>query len=288
MQPTLAPDPDIAYCIDEVRQGDRDRYLALLLAPADARPALGVLHAFKLEVAKTHAVVSEPMLGQIRLQWWRESLDGVFAGNPRRHAVLTPLAAAVERHALPRAAFDAIIDGHERDLDLAPFDDVAALEAYCDLVEGNLLALAMAVMGAMPTMERRELARAAGIGIGIAGLLRRMAPGRRSGPLPVPADIALAHGLDPEAMRMVPLTDPGLRSAVAAVASVGARHLAAARRLRRAARPRDRRALLPAVTAGALLRRLEAAGFDASDVRVAEPVPGEAWRLLLASALRRF
>ena len=279
---------DIAYCADEVRRGDRDRYLAVLLAPRQARAALFALHAFALEVSKTHAVVSDPMLGRIRLQWWRESLDGLFAGVPRRHAVLTPLEAAVRQFGLERPPFDAIVDGHDRDLDLEPFADLPALESYCDMVEGNVIALAMAILGDVPAAGERALAREAGIAVGIASLLRRMARSRRSGPLAVPADLAQANGLDPATLRNVPSGDARLRKAAGAVAKVGEAHLASARTLRREAQPGQASALLPAATAGAFFRRLRSTGVDFTDARVIEPAPGEAWRLLLASALHRF
>jgi len=278
---------DVAYCVDEIRQGDRDRYLTTLLAPAGGRAALSVLYAFKLEVEKTHAVVSEPLLGQIRLQWWRDSLDGIYAGRPLRHAVVTPLAHIVDRRGLDRALFDRIIDGHERDLDIAPFADMAELESHCRAVEGSLVALAMAVLGEPPQGSRLELARTAGVAIGIAGLLRRMAANRRSGPLPVPAEVASMHGLDPDTLRLMAMDDPRLVAAVTDVAAATIRHLTAARARRTAAHPADRAALLPLVVARGILTRLRNAGYDVSDVRVAQPAPGEAWRLVLASLLRR-
>lgn len=278
-------DPDVAFCLQELRQGDRDRYLATLLAPALCRPALIVLHAFKLEIEKTHAVVSEPMLGQIRLQWWRESLDGIYAGTPRRHAVVTPLATIIEGYGLARGPFDRIVDAHERDLDPAPFADIAALEAYCADADGALFELAQQSLGGGNDLAAGALSRSAGIGSGIAGLLRRMAFNRRSGPLPIPADIAANHGLDPEAVRNVAPTDQALAAAVADVAAVAAGHLAAARGQARRQNRRVRKGLLPVATARGILGRLEIARYNVFDSRVAEPAPGEIWRLLRASLL---
>ena len=57
-----------AYCQNQVRQHDRDRYLTALFAPPARRPGLFALYAFNLEVAKVREAVSEPMLGHIRLQ----------------------------------------------------------------------------------------------------------------------------------------------------------------------------------------------------------------------------
>src|SRR4051794_28190129 len=90
-----------------VRRHDRDRFLTALFAPAARREALFALYAFNFEVAKTREVVSEPMLGQIRLQWWREAVDEIFAGGRvRSHEVVQPLAEAIRGGRLSRTHFD--------------------------------------------------------------------------------------------------------------------------------------------------------------------------------------
>ena len=63
------------YCAAAVRDGDLDRYLATLYAPSAARPGLFALHALDLEMAAVVRSTTEPMLGEIRLAWWREQLD---------------------------------------------------------------------------------------------------------------------------------------------------------------------------------------------------------------------
>src|SRR5438552_16844209 len=77
-----------------VRRHDHDRYLSALFAPEPARAGLFALYAFNVEVAKTREVVREPILGSIRLQWWRDALAEIYGGGPvRRHEVVEPLAA---------------------------------------------------------------------------------------------------------------------------------------------------------------------------------------------------
>src|SRR3954465_7509110 len=92
-----APDfsPGLSAVAAIVRRHDRDRYQTALFAPADRREALFALYAFNHEVARVREAVTTPMLGQIRLQWWREIIDAAYAGTPaRRHEVATPLVAA--------------------------------------------------------------------------------------------------------------------------------------------------------------------------------------------------
>jgi hypothetical protein len=128
MDPTTA-EADAAYCLDQVRRFDRDRYLTALFAGAPARDDLMALYAFNLEVAKTREVVRESMMGLMRLQWWRDAIADIYAGNERRHQVVQPLAAAIRRRGLDRAPFDRLIDARESDMGETPPADLPAVMA---------------------------------------------------------------------------------------------------------------------------------------------------------------
>ena len=100
-----------------VRRHDRDRYQTALFAPADRREALFALYAFNYEIARVRESVTQPMLGQIRLQWWREIVAAAFEGGPpRAHYVAGPLAAVITSFGLTRGHFDRMIDTREEDL----------------------------------------------------------------------------------------------------------------------------------------------------------------------------
>src|SRR5215207_1372519 len=100
-----------------VRAHDRDRFQTALFAPADRREALFALYAFNYEIARVRESVTQPMLGQIRLQWWREVIEAAYAGQaPRRHEVAEPLTAAIREFGLSRPHFDRMIDAREVDL----------------------------------------------------------------------------------------------------------------------------------------------------------------------------
>src|SRR5260221_11842658 len=93
----------LSYCGQQVRRYDHDRFLTALFAPADRRDDLLALYAFNLEIAKIRETVTEPMLGRIRLQWWRETIES-FAGHiVRKQAVAEPLADAVSDRDRPPA-----------------------------------------------------------------------------------------------------------------------------------------------------------------------------------------
>src|SRR5438067_12028668 len=84
-------------CAATVRKHDPDRYFSALFAPAEKRPFLFALYAFNHEIARIGETVREPMMGEIRLQWWRETVGSARAGEPREHDVARALAAPVAR-----------------------------------------------------------------------------------------------------------------------------------------------------------------------------------------------
>lgn len=270
-----------------VRRYDLDRYQAALFASAERRDALYALYAFNYEVARVREVVSEPMLGQIRLQWWREVIDATYAGVPaRRHEVVSPLTDAIRRHSLSRADFDRLIDVRERDLDPEPPPDLAALENYAEGSSGTLVRLALEIFGAGDPAAR-NVGSEVGIGYALAGLLRAMPFHARAGRCYIPAELSARLGLDPADYAARRATVP-LRHAAAELAAAADRHLHAAR-AQRAAVPRTAAAaVLPAVVASRSLARLRRAGFDPFAPQLLRPDPLQPWRLAAAALLGRW
>ncbi len=281
-----------SYCADQVRRFDHDRYLTCLFAPAGRREDLFALYAFNLEVAKTAEVVSEAPLGQMRLQWWRDAIEGIYAGQPPRHEVAAPLAEAVRRHDLDRGAFERLIEAREFDLDEAPPETLAALEDYAEATSAGLVQLALRVLGAQgrETQEGREAA-AAGRHVGIAwalvGLLRAVPFHAGQKRLYLPRDLGEAAGLKVGDLFELHST-PALRGVVEQVAERAAAHLGDARAFSARVPKQALPALLPATLASQALATLEKAGYDPFDAGVQAPHPGRAWRLWWGNLRRRY
>ena len=127
---------DLSYVADQVRRFDHDRFLTALFVPAARREAVLSLFAFNLELARARELVREPMMGLMRLQWWRDAVEGIYAGTPRRHEVISPLAEAVRDHRLERRLLDRLIDAREADMNPAPPADLAALADYAAATSG--------------------------------------------------------------------------------------------------------------------------------------------------------
>ncbi|WP_420325627.1 squalene/phytoene synthase family protein [Mameliella sp.] len=138
---------DLYACAQIVERGDPERFVAAMAAPLPARAVLMPLYAFNVEVSRAPWVTQEPMIAQMRLQWWQDALDEIASGGfTRRHEVVTPLAqalAGVDVSGLQRS-----VAAREADLERAPFEDETALIDYLDATAGQLALAALAALGA--------------------------------------------------------------------------------------------------------------------------------------------
>jgi NADH dehydrogenase [ubiquinone] 1 alpha subcomplex assembly factor 6 len=270
-----------------VRRHDHDRFQTALFAPAARREALFALYAFNYEIARVRESVAEPMLGQIRLQWWRENIAiAVDGGIVRRHFVVEPLTAAIRELELSRQQFDQLIDAREADLQDGPPADLAALEGYAEATSARLIYLALEILGSRQPAAA-ETAYHVGVGYALAGLLRAMPFQARAGRRLIPMKIAARSRLDEQDYYALRST-PALSAATAELAAAASRHLDSAR-AHRVNIPRSAvAALLPGVIARHWLTRLKSARYDPFDRSLASSDPLQSWRLAAAALLRRF
>lgn len=164
-----------SYLAAQAREHDPDSYLAALFAPGERRDTVLALVLFNHELARVPELVSQPVVGLIRYQWWRDALDEIAIGRPpRRHPVVLVLAEAQTRGWLDLAALQGLIDARERRLEGLAVGDPAALEDYVratsGLAQGEIY---RALGGAAGPML--EAARTIGTGVGMVGLARTLA-----------------------------------------------------------------------------------------------------------------
>jgi NADH dehydrogenase [ubiquinone] 1 alpha subcomplex assembly factor 6 len=286
---TAGSDEVTAYCAEMLCRQDHERYLTCLFAPASARPALFALYAFNLEVAKTPDVVSEPTIGLVRLQWWRDAVASVYGGRATPHAVVEALGEAVARHRLSQSHFEHLIDAREADLDAEPPADLAALEAYARDTSARLLWLALEVLSSDREPDSTAITSAESIGLAwaLTGLLRAVPYHARRRKSFLPADMVRASCLDLESVFALQTSEP-LRRLTEQLAARAEAHLVAARRLRRQVPPAARPALWFGHLASGHLRLLRAVNYDPFDARVQRPPAGTAWRLAWARVSGRY
>jgi phytoene synthase len=216
-------------------RGEPDRYIAATLAPASARPALITLAAFAAELGRIPATVSEPALGDIRLQWWRDGLLAGRDGDLTGHPVCDAMIDAMRRHDLPEPLVAGLIDAREFDLSGGLPEHDEGLFAYLDATEGHLFRMAMQVLGTAGD-DAAAIADLAGRAYGIARALGRLPMLLHNGGVVLPASRLHGAGLDPARLTEAPIS----AAAEAAVARVAGDLGDLARAALRVARDRAR------------------------------------------------
>lgn len=268
-----------SYCAEQVRQYDSDRYLTALFAPPDRRQDLLALYAFNAEVARSREAVSEPMLGRIRLQWWREAIAECYGGEVRRHQVVEPLAEAIRRRGLSRNLFDALLDAREADMENGPPESLEELVRYAEESSGGLTRLALEILDV-----RDDASQSAGGLVGTAwaltGMMRALPFHLRQGRSVLPRDIMARHGVDEGALRALKPSE-STSKAVEKICSIALEKIEKSRVLMIEKESRALPALLPGVLAETYLRRLSRLGHDPFDRGNAAPLRFRSWRVIL-------
>lgn len=218
---------DADYCARLVRELDRDRYVADLFAPAGRRGALFALHAFNVEVARVREAITNPMAGEVRLQWWSEALIGGARGDVRANPVAAALLDAIETYRLPRETFFALLDARIFDLYDDPMPTVNDLEGYAGETSSALIRLATLILSGEAGRGSAEAAGHAGVAYAVTGLLRAFPIHARRGQCYVPLDLLKRHGLTREDA-VSGTASPGLRAALAEMRVLARRHYEAA------------------------------------------------------------
>jgi NADH dehydrogenase [ubiquinone] 1 alpha subcomplex assembly factor 6 len=189
--------------MEMVRESDRPRYLCTLWAPAVHRPALFALHAFGLELARIRTQVSEPMLGEIRLAWWREALDGVYACQPREHPVLQAMTILVDK-GVHQSRLTALIDGRESEIFDSAMANTSEVEAFATQTAGVQNELVASLCGATSS-EGLQAANDIGTAWGLLSLLRAVNFHARAQRHFLPHAELQAAGIDPDSLVSRPI-----------------------------------------------------------------------------------
>jgi phytoene synthase len=241
-----------AYCTELVRQADRDRFLAALFAPAEARDALAALYAFNVEITRVRDVAREPLAGEIRLQWWSEVVYGGRGEEAGANPVAAALLMAMERHGLSADALSGLIDAHRFDLYDDPMASIADLESYAVRTASALITLAARILAD----DGAVAAEPAGVAYGITGLLRSFPIHAARRQLYVPEELLTRHGVHLNDV-FAGKSSPALDAALAELRGLARDRLAAAREPIIALPPRVLPAFLPVALVRPWLDRLE-------------------------------
>jgi len=253
-------DSGAAFCAGLVREHDFDRYASTLFVAPEIRRALLSLYAFNVEVNRIRDVVSQPLPGEVRLQWWHDTLTGDGHGGVEGNPVAAELLLTVQRFALPVDRLTRLIDEHQFDLYNDPMPSMAALDGYLGDTRGALFALAArTVAGGFEDVD--HLAHHAGIAQGILQVIASLPRDAAHRQLFIPLDLLTRHGVSQEEVFAGKAT-PAIRAMLADLRGQARQHLDHAMELADDAPRAVRRVLLPLALVGRDLARGERRDSD--------------------------
>ncbi|MGH6863023.1 MAG: phytoene/squalene synthase family protein [Methylocella sp.] len=277
----IQPNGDYAYCEGLLRREDKDRWLASLFVPRERRRHVHALYAFSLETARVGEIVSEPLLGEIRFQWWRDALDGKNEGDAKANPVAAALLDTIARFDLPQAPLRELIVARGRDLYGDPMNSVAALESYAEATCSNLLRLAALILDGAEAAAS-DAALHAGIVYGITGLLRALPWHGARGQVFVPVETLQAHGASHDDF-VAGHASPEILAALADIRDVARAHFDIFYAELPGLRDKSRPAFLPACLCEPYLRLMEKPGYEPFKTVIELPQWKRQWSLWRAA-----
>lgn len=255
---STAPHEDVVRV--SARAWEQDRYLSALLAPRRLREDLIALAAFAGEIARIPAFVTEPMMGEIRLQWWREALESTDLTIRSGHPVADAIRATAAQHHLPLGLLIGFIDAQSVALHDEPVADDQALAAHLAKTEGALFELALRITGRQDEVAHAA-ALAAGRAYGLARLLLELPALWAQGRILIPVTRLSAANLTMSEVK-AGVPPERLGPVLAGLAADAGRSLAEARRLARGLGRAQHVALLPLAVVEPYLQAFEAERRD--------------------------
>jgi phytoene synthase len=230
-------------------------------------------------------IISEPLLGEIRFQWWRDALEGAHPGEAKANPIAAALLDTITRFDLPKAPLLESIAARAAGLYGEPMDSVAALESYTEATCSNLLRLAAFILDGKEAPASRDAALHAGIAYGITGLIRALPWHRARGQVFIPGEVLEAHGTSRDDFA-AGHASPGVVAALAELRAVARAHLDIFYATLPGLPDKSRPAFLPASLCEPYLRPMEKPGYDPFKTVVELPQWRRQW--ILWRAARRW
>jgi phytoene synthase len=274
-----------SFCADLVRAHDFARYASTLFVPAPQRRALLAVYAFNVEISRVREQVSQPLPGEIRLQWWTDMLAGLGLGGVEGNPVAAELLLAIRSWRLPVGRLSRLIEEHQFDLYNDPMPTMAALEGYINDTSSALFSLAT-VIAEQSAAEIEHLARHAGLAQGMAQVMASLPLDASRRQLFVPLQVLQGHGCGIEEVFAAKQT-PKLRAALDQLLGEARKHLKTAFTLLANAPPEARPTFLPLALVRHDLARMSRADNDPFIPRSTSRLR-TLWTLWRASKSREF
>lgn len=253
---------DYTYCEGKLRREDKDRWLASLFIPSERRAHVHALYAFNLEMARVGETVSDPLLGEIRFQWWRDVIEGENSGDAAASPVAAALLDTIARFDLPKAPLLKLIDARlSRDVYNDTVKSADELQSYTEATCANLFRLGMRILAGKAASAGYEAAGHAGHAYGITGLMRALPWHSARGHVFLPEDLLAKHAATREEF-IAGQISPRAYGALGELRDLARSHLKAFRALRPHLPVEVRPALLPVALCEPYLKLMEQPAYD--------------------------
>jgi 15-cis-phytoene synthase len=285
MSATEATKDSAVFCADLVRIHDFVRYASTLFMQAAQRRALLAIYAFNVEISRVRDHVSQPLPGEMRLQWWTDMLAGAGHGGIEGNPVAAELLLVIRDYRLPVEPLSRLIDEHQFDLYNDPMPSMAALEGYINDTSSALFALG-ACIAARPSEAIDHLARHAGLALGLVQVIATLPWDAARRQLFVPLQLLESHGSGMEEVFSGKQT-PKARAAIDQLIGEAREHLTTAFELLASVPPEVRPVFLPLALLRRDLKRMSRADSDPFVPRTASRLR-TLWTLWRASRSREF
>jgi phytoene synthase len=273
------------FCTQLVRTHDFARYASTLFVPSAPRRALLAIYAFNVEISRVREQVSQPLPGEMRLQWWTDMLAGAGHGGIEGNPVAAELRLAIESWRLPVERLSRLIEEHQFDLYNDPMPTMAALEGYINDTSSALFSLAAGIVGD-PSGETEHLARHAGLAQGMAQAMAALPLDASRRQLFVPLQLLQQHGSGIEEV-FAGKDTPKLRAVLDQLINEARGHLKTALALLASVPPQVRPVFLPLALVARELERMSRADNDAFAPHVTSRLR-TLWTLWRAARSREF
>lgn len=250
-----------AFCAAAVREHEFPRYAATLFAAPEQRRALLALYAFAGELARVRDHVTQPLPGEIRLQWWSDALTGEGHGGTEGHPVLAELRRAVARFDLPIDDLVRMVDAWRFDLYDDPISSEDELDAQLADTHAALFRLGTRICGHDTVASNADLMRRAGLAEGLAWVIAMLPRHASRRQLYLPGQLLELNGVA-SADIFAGKATPALRTVIAYLAREARSHLRAVAAELGGMPAELRPVFLPLATVRRQLARLEKAKFD--------------------------
>jgi phytoene synthase len=273
------------FCAELVRRHDFARYASALFVPVAPRRALLAIYAFNVEISRVRDQVSQPLAGEVRLQWWTDMLAGKDDSGVEGNPVAAELGLAIRNCHLPVDRLLRLIDEHQFDLYNDPMPTMAALEGYIDATSSALFSLGAGIAG-WQSPEVEHLARHAGLAYGIVQVMAALPLDAARRQLFVPLQFLEESGSGMQQVFAGKET-PELRAALDQLIGEARKHLKTALALMASVPPQVRPVFLPLALVARDLKRMSRADSGPFVPRVRSRLP-TLWTLWRASRSKAF